>query len=78
MDARDRHLYRKLLAHRIRVRRAELDITQEELAGRIGLSQAYLSGIEQAKRNPSIDIIQQIAVALKLGPQAIFEKVRDR
>lgn len=60
----DPHVLRKLVALNIRIRRVELDITQEELAHRAELSQAYLSGIERSKRSPSIDTIQRIADAL--------------
>lgn len=62
--ATDPHALRKLVALNIRIRRVELDITQEELAHRAELSQAYLSGIERNKRSPSIDTIQRIADAL--------------
>lgn len=62
----DPHALRKLLALNIRIRRVELDITQEELAHRANLSQAYLSGIERNKRSPSIDTIQSLATALEI------------
>lgn len=38
--------------------------TQEELSERCGLSQQYLSGLEQGKRNPTIVTIYEIARAL--------------
>ena len=63
---------RKIVALNMRVRRAELDITQEELALRTGITQAYLSGIEREKRNPSLDYIQKIAAALELPPSALL------
>lgn len=63
---------RKIVALNMRVRRAELDITQEELALRTGITQAYLSGIEREKRNPSLDNIQKIAAALELTPPALL------
>ena len=53
------------LARNIRIRRAELAITQEEVALRTGLTQAYLSGIEREKRNVTLDNIQKIALALE-------------
>lgn len=57
---------RETLARNIRIRRAELRITQEELAIRVGISQSYLSGVELAKRNVSIDHIYRIATALEI------------
>lgn len=65
MDKVDKYALRKILARNMRVRRAELDITQEEVALRTGLTQAYLSGIEREKRNVSLDNIQKIAIALE-------------
>ena len=68
----DTNALRKIVALNMRVRRAELDITQEELALRTGITQAYLSGIEREKRNPSLDNIQKIAAALELTPPALL------
>ncbi|MGE7371427.1 helix-turn-helix domain-containing protein [Neorhizobium sp. NPDC001467] len=65
---KDGHSLRKIVAKNMRVRRAELDITQEELAMRTGLTQAYLSGIEREKRNASLDSIQRIAAGLDVDP----------
>lgn len=77
MATPDPHALRKLLALNIRLRRVELDITQEELALRADLSQAYLSGIERSKRNPSIDTVQSIATALGIPAYELL-KPRSR
>ncbi len=63
---------RKLLARNMRIRRAELAISQEEVALRTGLTQAYLSGIEREKRNISPDTIQKIAFALETTGSALL------
>jgi transcriptional regulator with XRE-family HTH domain len=44
--------------------RRKKGLSQEELAGRAGVHQTYLSGVETGKRNPSILVLQRIAVAL--------------
>jgi transcriptional regulator with XRE-family HTH domain len=44
--------------------RKERGLTQEQLAERCGLSQQYLSGLEQGRRNPTIVTIYEIASAL--------------
>jgi len=72
MDKSDPYALRKILARNMRIRRAELDITQEEVALRTGLTQAYLSGIEREKRNVSLDIIQKIAIALDTTGSALL------
>jgi transcriptional regulator with XRE-family HTH domain len=45
------------------LRRAQ-GLSQEELADRAAIHQTYLSGVERGKRNPSITVLQRIAVAL--------------
>ena len=76
MDHNISHTLREVLARNIRVRRAEMDITQEELALRTGLTQAYLSAIEREKRNVSIDTIQKISAALELPPAILLTPSR--
>jgi transcriptional regulator with XRE-family HTH domain len=39
-------------------------LSQEELADRAKIHQTYLSGVETGRRNPSIMVLQRIAVAL--------------
>lgn len=66
---------RKVLARNMRIRRAELNITQEEVAHRSGLNQAYLSDVERERRNVSIDNIEAIAEALGVSGSDLL-KVR--
>lgn len=49
----------------VKRRRVELGLTQEEFADQSGLHRTYVSGIERGQRNPTLDIILQIARALK-------------
>ena len=56
-----------------RIRR-ERGLSQEELAGRADVHQTYLSGVEGAKRNPSILVLERIAVALDVDVSAFFEQ----
>jgi transcriptional regulator with XRE-family HTH domain len=48
----------------IRKQRNELGWPQEELAHRAKIDRSYLSEIESGDKNPSIQIIDQIAAAL--------------
>ena len=48
----------------IRARRSELGLSQEELAGRAGVHRTYLGSIERGERNPAIENLRKIAVAL--------------
>jgi transcriptional regulator with XRE-family HTH domain len=63
---------RQTLGKVIRLRRRELGLNQEELAARAGVDQAYISHVEGARRNVSVDNLVKIAVALELGVCDLF------
>lgn len=50
----------------LRKRRAELHLTQEELAAKAGTSQNHYSNIESGNRIPKIETLANIAKALDL------------
>jgi transcriptional regulator with XRE-family HTH domain len=54
-----------------RARRRDAGLTQEELAGRLGLSIAYVSLIERGGRNPPFTTVVAIAHALGVSPRDI-------
>jgi transcriptional regulator with XRE-family HTH domain len=49
-----------------------MGLSQEELAERSGLNRPYISGIEQGKRNVSIEVLEKLAVALGLEIREFF------
>lgn len=49
------------IGKRIRKRRQELKLTQENLASALGLTPQHISGIEQDKRNPSLSSLAKLA-----------------
>ena len=53
--------------------RKEQGLTQEDLAFDCELDRTYISGIERGIRNPTVLIIQKIAVALKIAPYRLLE-----
>lgn len=55
---------RKLVGRNAARLRREKGLTQEQLAEISGLSQQYISGLEQGRRNPTIVTIHELAVAL--------------
>jgi transcriptional regulator with XRE-family HTH domain len=63
---------RETLGRTIRLRRRALGLNQEELAARAGVDQAYISHVEGARRNVSIDNLVKIAVALELDVEELF------
>jgi transcriptional regulator with XRE-family HTH domain len=42
--------------------RREKGLSQEELADRANIHQTYLSGVERGKRNPTVTVLQRIAL----------------
>ena len=55
---------RKLVGSNTARIRKEKGLTQEQLADRSGLTQQYISGIENGQRNPTIVAIYELASAL--------------
>ena len=55
-----------VLGNRIRDRRIELGMTQEELGNAIGVSRAAICEYEKSSRMPKIDKVSKLASALNL------------
>lgn len=54
--------------------RKERKMTQEKLAELSRLTRVYISGIEQGKRNVSLEVIAQLAKALEIKISQFFEE----
>lgn len=54
------------VAARIRMLRAERDLTQDVLANTAGISREYLARLESARYNPTLRVLERIANALKV------------
>jgi len=65
---------RDVLATNMRRRRIELKITQEALADASGLNRTYLSSVERAERNVSIDNIERVARALGVDAWTLLKR----
>jgi transcriptional regulator with XRE-family HTH domain len=57
---------------RIRARRRALDLTQEEVARRMGTSTPYVGHLESAKRHPSEKIVVKLADILGIDRAELF------
>ena len=60
--------YAKILAQNVKAARKVLDLSQEALALEANIDRTYISGIERAKRNPSLELIVKLAKRLKTTP----------
>lgn len=54
--------------------RHDADLSQEDLGDRADVHQTYLSQVEGGKRNPSVDILERIAKALKVDIADVFSR----
>ena len=54
--------------------RKERKMTQDKLAELSELTRVYISGIEQGKRNVSLEVIAQLAKALDIKISQFFEE----
>ena len=50
----------------VKIERNRLNVSQEELAMRIGADQAYVSRIEAGQMNVTLETVEQIAKALQV------------
>ena len=60
------------LGDRIRARRLELGLTQEQLAARAKVSKVFVSRVEKGNADVGIDVMKRIAEALSVSPATLF------
>lgn len=58
---------------RVRQRRIELGISQEELAARAGVHRTYIGMIERAEKNVTLESIEKICKALNVSLGDFFK-----
>ena len=60
------------MKNRIKVLRAEHDLTQQELAGKIGVSRQTINAIEKGKFDPSLPLAFKLAHLFNQKIEEIF------
>jgi transcriptional regulator with XRE-family HTH domain len=55
---------RAVVARNVRHQREAQSLSQEDLAHRARMHTTYLSGIENGRRNPTLDVVERLAAAL--------------
>jgi transcriptional regulator with XRE-family HTH domain len=68
----------KALAAEIKARRANLKITQEELAHRSGLGAVFIARVEIAQNQPSLSAFVRLADGLNANPSDLIASVLAR
>lgn len=57
---------------RLKVLRAERDLTQEQLATLVGVSRYAINALETERHDPSLDLAYRIAATLSVGVENVF------
>jgi transcriptional regulator with XRE-family HTH domain len=51
---------------RVRAQRQRLALSQEALANKASINRTYIASLEAGQRNPSLDVMARLALALKI------------
>ena len=62
-----------IIGYKIKERRIELNLSQEELAHKVGIDQSDLSKIEKGNANPSVKMLSRIASGLNTKASINFK-----
>lgn len=63
----------KNFGEQVKLMRKQANLSQEELAEKLGVHRTYMSFIERGLRNPSLLMVFKISRALKIKIPALFE-----
>jgi len=66
---------RERFGYAVKLRREELNLTQEDLAEKAGIHRTYLSDVERGTRNLSLVNIERLAAALRMKMSELFVAV---
>ena len=65
------------LGMRIRYLRKKKGLSQEDLALDSGINKNYLSDLERGMRNPTVNILEKLAVTLKVSLSELFMGIQS-
>lgn len=63
---------RQIVGKNVKKFREGLGLSQEQLAFESGLHRTYISGVERGVRNPTVQVLGEIAKALKIKPHELL------
>jgi len=69
---------REVLARNLQKLRVEKGLSQEGLAFSAGIDRTYVSGIERGCRNPTLDIVDSLALALGISTAILLDHGMER
>ena len=59
----------------LKTRRNSVNLSQEQLGLKSGLSRAFISDLEMGKKDPSLFTVFKLAHALSLKPSALIDEI---
>src|SRR6478735_8568013 len=65
------------LGEYLREQRRNAQLSLRQLADAAGVSNPYLSQIERGLRKPSAEVLQQVAKALRISADTLYERARE-
>ncbi len=77
MPALDHDLLNKVIGSRLKQRRMSQEITQIELAKRVGLSRTSIANIEAGQQCPPLPVLYEICQELGTDPSILLPKFTD-
>lgn len=63
---------RALIGSNVQRLRQKRGWSQEDFAFESGIHRTYISGIERGERNPTAEVIERLAIALRVKPATLF------
>lgn len=66
------------LALEVKIRRTELELSQEDLAGLAEIDRPYISMIEVARKQPTISVLYRLATGLDFTLAELSDRVERR
>jgi transcriptional regulator with XRE-family HTH domain len=69
---------RRIVGRNVKRLRTTAGLSQAELADRMGVDRAYVSGLELGQRNPTIVTLWHVAEALGAKVRSFFDEPRKR
>lgn len=64
---------RRMVGDNVKRLRVAADISQAELAARLGVDRAYISGLEKGARNPTVVTLWHVSKALQVEMREFFD-----
>ena len=65
--------WNKIVAENVKRLRLDRKLTQEQLAHEAEIDLTYVGGIERGRRNPSVDVLGRLAMALEVHPKELLD-----